>query len=91
MRERAGAIAAHSKNDLRGAPTNGFPALVTFPLVAPNLPKSLKICNAKQSFKRHFYKPQPLRTLEEISTDILAIEQEAEGLLDGLLKMETTR
>jgi type I restriction enzyme M protein len=37
------------------------------------------------SFTRHFYKPRPLRTLEEISADILAIEQEAEGLLDGLL------
>ncbi len=39
------------------------------------------------SFTRHFYKPQPLRTLEEISADILAIEREAEGLLDGLLKV----
>ena len=38
------------------------------------------------SFTRYFYKPQPLRTLEEISADILAIEKEAEGLLDGLLK-----
>jgi type I restriction enzyme M protein len=38
------------------------------------------------SFTRHFYKPQPLRTLDEISADILAIEKEAEGLLDGLLK-----
>ena len=38
------------------------------------------------SFTRHFYKPQPLRTLEEISADILAIKEEAEGLLDGLLK-----
>jgi type I restriction enzyme M protein len=37
------------------------------------------------SFTRHFYKPQPLRTLDEISADILAIEKEAEGLLDGLL------
>ena len=37
------------------------------------------------SFTRHFYKPQPLRTLEEISADILAIEKEAEGLLDGLM------
>ena len=37
------------------------------------------------SFTRHFYKPQPLRTLEEISADIVAIEREAEGLLDGLL------
>jgi type I restriction enzyme M protein len=40
------------------------------------------------SFTRHFYKPQPLRTLEEISADILAIEKEAEGLLDGLLKVK---
>ena len=39
------------------------------------------------SFTRHFYKPQPLRTLEEIRADILAIEQEAEGLLDDLLKV----
>jgi len=38
------------------------------------------------SFTRYFYKPKPLRTLEEISADILAIEKEAEGLLDGVLK-----
>jgi type I restriction enzyme M protein len=38
------------------------------------------------SFTRHFYKPQPLRTLEEIRADILAVEKEAEGLLDELLK-----
>jgi type I restriction enzyme M protein len=37
------------------------------------------------SFTRHFYKPRPLRTLQEISADIVAIEREAEGLLDGLL------
>jgi hypothetical protein len=33
------------------------------------------------SFTMNFYKPQPLRTLEEISADILAIEKEADGLL----------
>ena len=38
------------------------------------------------SFTKHFYKPQPLRTLDEIRADILAVEKEAEGLLDGLLK-----
>lgn len=38
------------------------------------------------SFTRHFYKPTPLRTLEEIRADILTVEKEAEGLLDGLLK-----
>ena len=43
------------------------------------------------SFTRHFYKPQPLRALEEIRADILAIEKEAEGLLDGLLKAGNAR
>lgn len=38
------------------------------------------------SFTRHFYKPQPLRTLEEIRADILAVEKEAQGLLDDLLQ-----
>ena len=33
------------------------------------------------SFTRHFYKPKPMRTLEEIRADILALEQETEGLL----------
>jgi type I restriction enzyme M protein len=38
------------------------------------------------SFTRHFYKPQPLRTLEEIRADIIAEEEAAEGLLGELLK-----
>jgi type I restriction enzyme M protein len=33
------------------------------------------------SFNRYFYKPQPLRSLETIRTDILALEKETEGLL----------
>ena len=37
------------------------------------------------SFTRHFYKPQPLRTLEEIRADIEALEKETEGLLDQIL------
>ena len=37
------------------------------------------------SFTRHFYKPQPLRTPEEIRADIIALERETEGLLDELL------
>ena len=37
------------------------------------------------SFTRHFYKPQSLRSLEEITADIRAVEKESEGLLDGLL------
>ena len=37
------------------------------------------------SFTRHFYKPKPMRTLEEIRADILALEQESDGLLEGIL------
>ena len=37
------------------------------------------------SFTRHFYKPKPMRTLEEIRADILALERESEGLLEGIL------
>ncbi|MCP4308847.1 MAG: SAM-dependent DNA methyltransferase [bacterium] len=37
------------------------------------------------SFTRHFYKPKPMRTLEEIRADILALEQETEGLLDEII------
>ncbi len=33
------------------------------------------------SFTRHFYKPEPMRSLEEIQADILALEQETGGLL----------
>ncbi len=37
------------------------------------------------SFTRHFYKPQPLRTLDEIKADILAVERESEGLLSTII------
>ena len=37
------------------------------------------------SFTRHFYKPQPLRPLEEIRADILALERETEGLLAEIM------
>ncbi|MFZ2653747.1 MAG: N-6 DNA methylase, partial [Victivallales bacterium] len=38
------------------------------------------------SFTRHFYKPQPLRTLDEIRADIISVEKEAEGLLGEIVK-----
>ena len=44
------------------------------------VPDSVKI-GYEVSFTRHFYKPQPLRALEEIRADILALEGETEGLL----------
>jgi hypothetical protein len=37
------------------------------------------------SFTRYFYKPQPLRTLEEIRADILALEKETKGLLGEII------
>ena len=37
------------------------------------------------SFTRYFYKPQPLRPLEEIRADILALEKETEGLLEEII------
>jgi type I restriction enzyme M protein len=36
------------------------------------------------SFTRHFYQPPQLRTLAQISADILALEQETEGLLSEI-------
>jgi type I restriction enzyme M protein len=37
------------------------------------------------SFTRHFYKPQPLRTLAEIRADILGLENETAGLLGEIV------
>jgi type I restriction enzyme M protein len=37
------------------------------------------------SFTRYFYKPQPLRSLQEIRADILALEKETEGLLSEIV------
>ena len=47
-------------------------------------PASVKI-GYEISFTRYFYKPQPLRTLDEIRADILALEKETEGLLDEIV------
>jgi type I restriction enzyme M protein len=41
------------------------------------------------SFTRHFYKPQPLRTLSEIRAEILGLENEATGLLDEIVGGKT--
>ena len=38
------------------------------------------------SFTRYFYKPKPMRTLQEIRADILALEKETEGLLGDILR-----
>ena len=48
------------------------------------LPAQVKV-GYEISFTRHFYKPKPMRTLEEIRADILDLERESEGLLEGIL------
>ena len=47
-------------------------------------PDSVKI-GYEISFTRYFYKLKPMRTLEEIRADILAVEKETEGLLGEIL------
>ncbi|MHB9149128.1 MAG: type I restriction-modification system subunit M [Thermoleophilia bacterium] len=51
------------------------------------VPESVKT-GYEVSFTRHFYKPQPLRSLEEIRVDILALERETEGLLGEIVGVE---
>jgi len=48
------------------------------------VPESVKV-GYEISFTRYFYMPQPLRTLEEIRADILALEKETEGLLGEII------
>ena len=50
-------------------------------------PDSVKI-GYEISFNRYFYKPQPMRSLEEIRADILALERDTEGLLAEILGAE---
>ena len=59
-----------------------YPGAGTFVLIRPaqTFYERIKI-GYEISFTRHFYKPQPLRPLEEIRADILALERETEGLL----------
>jgi type I restriction enzyme M protein len=47
-------------------------------------PMSIKI-GYEISFTRQFYKPQPLRSLDEIRADILALERETEGLVNEIV------
>ncbi len=56
-------------------------------LYAPDawyVPKSVKV-GCEISFNRYFYKPEPMRTLDEIRADILAAERETEGLVAEIL------
>jgi type I restriction enzyme M protein len=48
------------------------------------VPDSVKV-GYEISFTRYFYKPEPLRTLDEIRADIVAAEKESEGLLEEIV------
>ena len=48
------------------------------------VPSSIKI-GYEINFNRYFYKPQPMRTLEEIRSEILVLEKETEGLLSEIV------
>lgn len=37
------------------------------------------------SFNKHFYRHKPLRSLDEVTKDILALEQQADGLISDIL------
>lgn len=39
------------------------------------------------SFNKYFYRHKPLRTLEEVSADILRLEEESEGLIKNILSL----
>ena len=47
-------------------------------------PNKIKI-GYEINFNRYFYKPQPLRSLDAIRANLLAVEQEAVGLLEEIL------
>ncbi|MDD4162631.1 MAG: class I SAM-dependent DNA methyltransferase [Methanothrix sp.] len=47
-------------------------------------PASVKV-GYEISFTRYFYKPKPMRTLEEIRADIVALKRETEGLLNEII------
>ncbi|MCR4409128.1 MAG: class I SAM-dependent DNA methyltransferase [Candidatus Saccharicenans sp.] len=50
------------------------------------VPESIKV-GYEINFNRYFYKPKALRSLEEIRADLLAVEKEAEGLLNEIMKV----
>ena len=39
------------------------------------------------SFNKYFYRHKPLRTIEEVSTDILQLEQKSDGLIREILNL----
>ena len=50
-------------------------------------PESVRI-GYEISFNRYFYKPAPLRSLDEIRADILALQSDADSLLPDFILRE---
>lgn len=60
--------------------------------VFPHVPEALINLDATKigyeiSFNKYFYRHKPLRTLDEVSADILQLEEESEGLIKEILSL----
>ncbi|MDF2453493.1 MAG: restriction/modification methyltransferase [Bacteroidota bacterium] len=60
--------------------------------VEPHVPEAWMNLDATKigyeiSFNKYFYKHKPLRSLEEVSTDILQLENESDGLIREILNL----
>lgn len=42
------------------------------------------------SFNKYFYRHKPLRSLEEVATDIINLEQKADGLIAQILGIKVS-
>ncbi|MCC6187903.1 MAG: hypothetical protein IT318_02625 [Anaerolineales bacterium] len=51
-------------------------------------PEATRI-GCETSVTRYFYKPQPIRSLEEIRAEILELEKEADGLLAEIVGVQS--
>ncbi len=40
------------------------------------------------SFNKYFYRHKPLRSMEQVAADIVALEQQAEGLIAEILGLD---
>ena len=52
--------------------------------------ESIKI-GYEVSFNKYFYRHKPLRSLEAVAEDILALEQQADGLIAQILGLTTAQ
>jgi len=43
------------------------------------------------SFNKYFYRHKPLRSLEDVASDIIGLEKKAEGLIAQILGVDVSR